>query len=76
MWLLTNVIRWWILTCCVLCPCADAEVVRPYTPVEENLAEASQQSSPESQLFFIIKIYPDGVLSSHLNSLSAGESGQ
>lgn len=51
----------------------DTEVVRPYTPVDENLAEAAQQSSPESDLFLIIKIYPDGVLSSHLNSLNTGD---
>lgn len=59
--------------CCVICSCPDTEVVRPYTPVDENLAEAAQQSSPESDLFLIIKIYPDGVLSSHLNSLNTGE---
>lgn len=60
-------------SCCIMCSCPDTEVVRPYTPVDENLAEASQQSSPESDLFLIIKIYPDGVLSSHLNGLQSGK---
>ncbi|XP_045919941.1 cytochrome b5 reductase 4 [Micropterus dolomieu] len=45
------------------------EIVRPYTPVDQNLAAASHNSSQESDLYLMIKVYPDGVLTTHLNSL-------
>lgn len=48
--------------------------MRPYTPVDQNLAAASQHSSQESDLYLMIKIYPDGMLSSYLNSLHIGKS--
>ncbi|XP_068426896.1 cytochrome b5 reductase 4 [Clinocottus analis] len=50
----------------------DTEVVRPYTPVDQDLAAASHPSSQESDLYLMIKVYPDGVLTPHLNSLHAG----
>ncbi|KAK9513133.1 hypothetical protein VZT92_027984 [Zoarces viviparus] len=46
----------------------DTEVVRPYTPVDQNLTAASQ----ESELYLMIKVYPDGVFTPHLNSLHVG----
>lgn len=51
----------------------DAEVVRPYTPVCQNLAAASHPSSQESDLYLMIKVYPDGVFTSYLNSLHIGD---
>lgn len=51
----------------------DTEVVRPYTPVDQNLAAASQHSSQESDLYLMIKVYPDGVFTPHLNSLHTGD---
>ncbi|XP_068592274.1 cytochrome b5 reductase 4 [Cebidichthys violaceus] len=47
----------------------DTEVVRPYTPVDQNLEAASQ----EPDLYLMIKIYPDGLLTPHLNSLHVGD---
>lgn len=58
----------------IFCLYPETEVVRPYTPVDQNLAAASQNSSQESDLFLMIKVYPDGMLSSYLNSLHIGES--
>lgn len=49
------------------------EIVRPYTPVDQNLAAASHHSSQESDLYLMIKVYPDGVLTPHLNSLHIGD---
>ncbi|KAM9353396.1 cytochrome b5 reductase 4 isoform 1-T1 [Symphorus nematophorus] len=51
----------------------DTEVVRPYTPVDQNLAAASNNPSQESDLYLMIKVYPDGVLTPHLNSLHVGD---
>lgn len=56
------------------CPYLDTEVVRPYTPVDQNLAPASHDSSLESDLYLMIKVYPDGVFTPHLNSLHIGKS--
>lgn len=55
------------------CFCPETEVVRPYTPVDQNLAVASSQ---ESDIYLMIKVYPDGVFSKHLNNLHIGESHQ
>ncbi|KAM8735260.1 cytochrome b5 reductase 4 isoform 2-T2 [Acanthopagrus schlegelii] len=51
----------------------DTEVVRPYTPVDESMAVASHHSSQDSDLYLMIKVYPDGVLTQHLNSLQIGD---
>ncbi|GLD48612.1 cytochrome b5 reductase 4 [Lates japonicus] len=51
----------------------DTEVVRPYTPVDQNLAAASHLSSQESHLYLMIKVYPDGVFTQHLNNLHTGD---
>ncbi len=56
------------------CPYPDMEVVRPYTPVDQSLTAASHPSSQESDLYLMIKVYPDGLLTSHLNSLHVGKS--
>ncbi|XP_056290478.1 cytochrome b5 reductase 4 [Pseudoliparis swirei] len=50
----------------------DTEVVRPYTPVDQDLAAASHHVSQESDLYLMIKVYPDGVLTPHLNGLPVG----
>ncbi|XP_063735863.1 cytochrome b5 reductase 4 isoform X2 [Eleginops maclovinus] len=47
----------------------DTEVVRPYTPVDQSLAAASHNSSQDSDLYIMIKVYPDGVFTPHLSSL-------
>lgn len=48
--------------------------MKPYTPVEQNLVAASPPSSHESDLYLMIKVYPDGVFTPHLNNLEIGES--
>lgn len=49
------------------------EIVRPYTPVERSLLAASPPSSHEPGLYLMIKVYPDGVFTPHLNNLEIGE---
>ncbi|KAM8870814.1 cytochrome b5 reductase 4 [Spinachia spinachia] len=49
------------------------EVVRPYTPVDQSLVAAPQPSSQEPDLYLMIKLYPDGVFTSHLSSLHVGD---
>ncbi|XP_008277742.1 cytochrome b5 reductase 4 [Stegastes partitus] len=51
----------------------DTEVVRPYTPVDQNLTGPSQHSLQESDLYLMIKVYPDGVFTPHLNTLHIGD---
>lgn len=51
----------------------DTEVVRPYTPVHQSLAAASFHSSQDSDLYLMIKVYPDGLFTPHLNSLHIGD---
>ncbi|XP_072251055.1 cytochrome b5 reductase 4 isoform X2 [Leuresthes tenuis] len=51
----------------------DTEVVRPYTPVDQNLLAASHHSSQESDLYLMIKVYPDGVFTPYLSSLHIGD---
>nr|XP_020477316.1 cytochrome b5 reductase 4 isoform X2 [Monopterus albus] len=47
----------------------DTEVVRPYTPVDQTMATASQ----DPDLYLMIKVYPDGVFTQHLNNLRIGD---
>uniref|UniRef100_A0A8C7CH80 Cytochrome b5 reductase 4 n=2 Tax=Oncorhynchus kisutch TaxID=8019 RepID=A0A8C7CH80_ONCKI len=54
----------------------DSEVVKPYTPVEETLVPAtldSTQGTAATDIFLMIKVYPDGVLTPHLNNLNIGD---
>lgn len=51
----------------------DAEVVRPYTPVGQTLSASSQNSAQDSDLYLMIKVYPDGMFTPHLNSLHTGD---
>ncbi|KAK6326516.1 hypothetical protein J4Q44_G00021610 [Coregonus suidteri] len=54
----------------------DSEVVKPYTPVEETLVPATQdstQGTAATDVFLMIKVYPDGVLTPHLNNLNIGD---
>ncbi|XP_054869587.1 cytochrome b5 reductase 4 isoform X3 [Amphiprion ocellaris] len=51
----------------------DTEVVRPYTPVDQNLTGPTQHSLQESDLYLMIKVYPDGVFTQHLNTLHIGD---
>lgn len=48
--------------------------MRPYTPVDQTLVAASHHPSQESDLYLMIKVYPDGMLTPHLNSLHVGKS--
>uniref|UniRef100_A0A671MZJ1 Cytochrome b5 reductase 4-like n=1 Tax=Sinocyclocheilus anshuiensis TaxID=1608454 RepID=A0A671MZJ1_9TELE len=51
------------------------DVVKPYTPVDQSLIPPSQSSAEMgSDLNLMIKIYPDGLLTSHLASLPIGSS--
>ncbi|KAG7249936.1 hypothetical protein CRUP_020944 [Coryphaenoides rupestris] len=59
----------------------DAEMVKPYTPVgptlvPEDLEDPEVPEDPEdpgqtrsSDLYLMIKVYPDGLFTSHLNTL-------
>ncbi|CAF90242.1 unnamed protein product [Tetraodon nigroviridis] len=47
----------------------DAELVRPYTPVDQSLTASPQ----ETDLFLMVKVYPDGVFSSYLSALHIGD---
>lgn len=49
----------------------DAEVVRPYTPVEQTLW-TPQDSAQDPDLYLMIKVYPDGLFTPHLHSLQPG----
>ncbi|XP_061571294.1 cytochrome b5 reductase 4 isoform X2 [Cololabis saira] len=51
----------------------DTEVARPYTPVDQQLVPASPSSSPDSDLYLMIKLYPDGVFTRYLSSLHPGD---
>lgn len=51
----------------------DTEVVRPYTPVDQSLSPSSSSSSQESDLYLMIKVYPDGVLTPYVNNLQIGK---
>ncbi|CAN9514186.1 unnamed protein product [Ophioblennius macclurei] len=51
----------------------DTEVVRPYTPVDHSLSAASQPLPQDSDLYLMIKVYPDGALTPHLSSLHVGD---
>ncbi|KAL0984960.1 hypothetical protein UPYG_G00151120 [Umbra pygmaea] len=52
----------------------DSEVVKPYTPVDETLVPDTQHSTQDAaDLFLMIKVYPDGVLTQHLNKLNIGD---
>lgn len=46
----------------------DAEVVRPYTPVDQTL-----RTPQDKDLYLMIKVYPDGLFTPHLNSLNPGD---
>ncbi|XP_061529576.1 cytochrome b5 reductase 4 isoform X2 [Phycodurus eques] len=50
----------------------DIEVVRPYTPVDQSLS-IGPNPSEKTNLYLMIKVYPDGVLTQHLNSLYIGD---
>ncbi|XP_061633632.1 cytochrome b5 reductase 4 isoform X2 [Phyllopteryx taeniolatus] len=50
----------------------DIEVVRPYTPVDQSLS-VGPNPSEKTNLYLMIKVYPDGVLTQHLNSLYIGD---
>lgn len=52
---------------------AGTDVVKPYTPVDQTLIPPSQSSAEVgSDLHLMIKIYPDGLLTSHLAKLPIG----
>ncbi|XDV39650.1 hypothetical protein PO909_008853 [Leuciscus waleckii] len=49
------------------------DVVKPYTPVDQTLIPPAQSSAEMgSDIHLMIKIYPDGVLTSHLANLPIG----
>ncbi|GAA6079219.1 cytochrome b5 reductase 4 [Tachysurus ichikawai] len=52
-----------------------SEVIKPYTPVDQILMPQSQSSNTlSSEVYLMIKVYPDGVFTQHLNSLDIGAS--
>lgn len=46
--------------------------MRPYTPVGPGLTASSQ----DSDLFLMVKVYPEGMFSSYLSALPVGRSSQ
>ncbi|XP_072317214.1 cytochrome b5 reductase 4 [Eucyclogobius newberryi] len=51
----------------------DAEVVRPYTPVDRTLW-TPQDSDPDPDLYLMVKVYPDGLFTPHLHRMNPGDS--
>uniref|UniRef100_A0A8C9T453 Cytochrome b5 reductase 4 n=1 Tax=Scleropages formosus TaxID=113540 RepID=A0A8C9T453_SCLFO len=55
-----------------------SEVVKPYTPVERTLMPELPESKPvegsSNEVFLMVKVYPNGVFTPHLNSLNIGDS--
>ncbi|XP_049587834.1 cytochrome b5 reductase 4 [Syngnathus scovelli] len=51
----------------------EAEVVRPYTPIDQGLSIGPNAASEKTDLYLMIKFYPDGALTQHLNSLHVGD---
>uniref|UniRef100_A0A3Q2X7H3 Cytochrome b5 reductase 4 n=1 Tax=Hippocampus comes TaxID=109280 RepID=A0A3Q2X7H3_HIPCM len=49
------------------------EAVRPYTPVDQSLSVVPDTSSEKTGLYLMIKVYPDGLLTQHLNGLHIGD---
>ncbi|KTG31317.1 hypothetical protein cypCar_00027612 [Cyprinus carpio] len=59
----------------IQCKDRGTDVVKPYTPVDQSLIPSSQSSAEMgSDLNLMIKLYPDGLLTSHLASLPIGSS--
>lgn len=55
---------------------ADIEMVKPYTPVFSSLQYNSQVPSSMAdarKIFLMIKIYPNGVFTQHIDSLQIGD---
>ncbi|XP_061074632.1 cytochrome b5 reductase 4 [Conger conger] len=57
-------------------PIQGSEVVKPYTPVDSTLMSQSLASTERehANVFLMIKIYPDGALTPHLDALNIGDS--
>ncbi|XP_027005817.2 cytochrome b5 reductase 4 [Tachysurus fulvidraco] len=52
-----------------------SEVVKPYTPVDQILMPQIQSSNTlSSEVYLMIKVYPDGVFTQHLDNLDIGAS--
>uniref|UniRef100_A0A8C6S9L7 Cytochrome b5 reductase 4 n=1 Tax=Neogobius melanostomus TaxID=47308 RepID=A0A8C6S9L7_9GOBI len=51
----------------------DAEVVRPYTPVDRTLW-TPPDSAQDPDLYLMVKVYPDGLFTPHLHSIHPGGS--
>lgn len=49
--------------------------MKPYTPVDRTLMPRSQASTERelANVFLMIKVYPDGALTPHLDALNIGE---
>ncbi|XP_059124309.1 cytochrome b5 reductase 4 isoform X2 [Peromyscus eremicus] len=52
-----------------------AEIVKPYTPVSESLLSDFKEPvlPPNKYIYFLIKIYPDGLLTPELDHLQIGD---
>nr|XP_048291755.1 cytochrome b5 reductase 4 isoform X4 [Myodes glareolus] len=52
-----------------------AEIVKPYTPVSASLLSGFREpvSSPNKYIYFLIKIYPDGLFTPELDRLQIGD---
>ncbi|XP_036442195.1 cytochrome b5 reductase 4 isoform X1 [Colossoma macropomum] len=49
-----------------------SDVVKPYTPVDEVLMP--QKNTVSSDIYLMVKVYPDGLFTPHLDSLDIGAS--
>nr|XP_057909992.1 cytochrome b5 reductase 4 [Doryrhamphus excisus] len=51
----------------------ETEVVRPYTPIDQELSVGTDPAPEKTHLYLMIKFYSDGALTQHLNSLHIGD---
>ncbi|XP_072535815.1 cytochrome b5 reductase 4 isoform X1 [Salminus brasiliensis] len=51
-----------------------SDIVKPYTPVDEVLMPPKNSTTMSSDIYLMIKVYPDGVFTSHLDNLDIGAS--
>uniref|UniRef100_A0A8B9H965 Cytochrome b5 reductase 4 n=1 Tax=Astyanax mexicanus TaxID=7994 RepID=A0A8B9H965_ASTMX len=51
-----------------------SDIVKPYTPVDEVLRPPKNSNTTSTNIYFMIKVYPDGVFTPYLDNLDIGAS--
>ncbi|XP_007249641.2 cytochrome b5 reductase 4 isoform X1 [Astyanax mexicanus] len=51
-----------------------SDIVKPYTPVDEVLRPLKNSNTTSTNIYFMIKVYPDGVFTPYLDNLDIGAS--